>query len=94
MVVFLRDDSNSVQGRTCVCSLKQTKISPCALLYIRNFHSLPREWQPQMPDTAELSLSEAALHLPRQSSYDSVPGVQFQENVSRGLGMRDAAEDG
>ena len=76
MTASLEDDSNCVQGGTC--SLKPTKKSLCALLYIHSSWSWPRAWQPQMPDTAELSLSEAALRFPRQSSHDSVAGVQFQ----------------
>lgn len=90
MTVSLEDDSNSVQGSTC--SLKPTKISLHALLYIHNSWSWPRAWQPQTPDTAELSLSEAAPRFPRQSSYDSVAGVQFQPKKS-GLRMSDADED-
>lgn len=58
-------------GGTCVWGLNQAKFILCALLYIHNFHSWPKAWQPQIPNKAELSQSVAALPLPRQSTCDS-----------------------
>lgn len=48
MSASLRDDPNSGPSSTCVCSLKHTKNSLCALLYIHSSWPLPRAWQPQM----------------------------------------------
>lgn len=65
--LFLRDDSNSGWEARVSEAWTGAKIILCALLYIHNFHSRPRAWQPQILNTAELSPSVAALRLPRQS---------------------------
>ncbi len=84
MAASLKDDSNAGQGSTCVCSPQETKNRLCALLYIHIYTQLltlakgVAASDACVPDTAELSPSEAVLHFPRQSSHDLVPGVQFQ----------------